>query len=483
MNLKDVLFYSRPHDMRLHLALARRIREDVPTTRVRFATFFRRTVRFLKEAGFEATYLPDVLRAANPRDCSDARLTCVEREAIEGSGGANLRLMLQAERFLPADGSEADRFLRRHVLVLDDLVRPGTWSIGSMYDHFVYWLAGSLANARGGRHYGMVGCAVPPNRTVMLRTPWEMWRVEVPVAEADRLLEESIRAQDIPVERRIAYMGPPPKKSRRGVRYYLDTLQDTWADRAAGSYFAHHWLTPLRWAAEKLLPPSLYRRLFLHPEPRYDLVSEKDVERIAGPFVYLALHMEPEATLLMYSPWCRDQLEAARLVSQAMPMGWMLVIKENPKMRGMRPPAWYRRLRALSNALLADPGVPSTLLARSATATVSIAGNASLEARLLGRPGICLGRPPFRRLLTAADFSSTLRLTGFFDLLMTSSRESVSIPTGAWRDWVAGTAPVSLGYVSHGAEVGFPDDAETADRLWRFMRAAVEPPPRSDTAS
>lgn len=471
--MEIILFYSRPHDMRLHVALARRIQRDHPDVKVQFATFFRRTVRYLKELGFVVTYLPEALRRVDPASCDDNLLSRIECEALEGSGGANLQLMLLAERFLPSSSAEADRFLRRHVLVLDQLVKPGTWSFASMYDHFVYWLAGSLANARGGRHYGLVPCAVPPNRTVVLRTPWEPWRVDVAEMDAAELLEASIQSQNIPAEQRISYMAPPPPKSRRGLRYYAHTILDVWADRAAGSYFAHHWLTPIRWGFEKTLPEWLYRHLFRYPEPRYDLNREADVTNLSVSFVYFPLHMEPEATLLMYSPWCRNQLEAARLVSQSLPIGWKLLIKENPKMRGMRPLKWYDNLCALPNALLVNPHVPSALLAKTARATVSIAGNASLEAMLLRRAGICLGRPPFRRLLTAADFSATFRLADLCQLMLDSSDTMCTIQLSVWREWVAGTAPVSLGYVSYGAELGFPDYPDVADKLWHFMRSAT----------
>ncbi len=469
----QILFFSRPNDMWMHLAIAKRLQMIWPETPLKFATFFKRTVDFLMQAGFAASYLPDVLRDIPDSDCTRDLLERVEAEVVSGSDGANLQLMLQAERFLPRSGAQADRFLRSHVVMLDRLVNPGTLSIGSMFDHFVYWMAGGLANARDGWHFGFVGSAVPPNRAIVLRTPWAPWNVPVGADVCAALLKASIEAQAIPTERRLAYMRPMPPKGRREMRYYTRTIHDDWYDRAHGSYFAHPWLEPVKWAAAKLLPRAMYRQFFMHPEPTYDIVAEADLTAVQAPYVYFPLHMEPEATLLMYSPWCRDQIEAARLVSQAMPAGWTLLIKENPKMRGVRRPDYYRRLRALPNALLVDPGVSSGALALGARATVSIAGNASLEAVLMGRPGICLGRPPFRDLLTAADFSSRLELATLFTRLRDGESGGARIPDIPWRRWVEGTADVTLSYVAYGPELAFSDDGEVVSEIVEFMRRAM----------
>lgn len=466
----QILFFSRPHDMRLHVAIARRVQAALPETPVRFVTFFRRTVDFLREAGLNVTYLPDRLREAQGYACLASFLDMIEGEAVAGSGGANLQLMLQAERFLPTDRAASERFLNSHVTLLDRMILSGTLSISSMFDHFVYWLAGSLANARGGWHFSLVGSAVPPNRTIVLRTPWQAWQGPIQPGDADALLRSAIEAQSIPVRDRLAYMSPHPAKGPRGARYYYNTVRDAWFDRAHGSYFSHDWLEPGKWAAEKLLPRALYRRMVMYPEPVYDIGREADLAAMRTPFVYFPLHMEPEATLLMYSPWCRDQVEAARLVSQALPAGWRLLIKENPKMRGVRRPDYYRRLRALPNSVLVDPAVSSGELVLGARATVSIAGNASLEAVLLGRPGICLGRPPFRHLLTLADFSSGMQLSCLFESLRCGKHGGAALGVDPWQRWVAGTVSAALPYTSFGTEIGFPDGAETVEPIWKFIR-------------
>ena len=456
--------------MRLHVALARRMSANYPGVPILFVSFFWRTIRYLRELGLDAVYLPELLNRARPDECSDALLQAVEEEAFVGSGGANLQLMLQAERFLPKDAQAANRFLRTHVLVLNSLVRPGTWSVGSMYDHFVYWLAGSLANARGGRHFAMVGAAVPPGSTMMLRTPWELWYVPISETEAARLLEVSRESLTRPLDERICYMRPMPPRPPRPRGYYRDFMSDLLMDRRAHSYFAVPPWLPIRGKLEKVWP-----RAFTWAEPTYDVADDATLATIRGPYVYFPLHMEPEATLLMYSPWCRDQIEAARLVSQALPAGWKLLVKENPKMQRRRPLAYYRTLTSLPNVMLVHPHVSTIRLAQNAQATIAIAGNAALEAVLLGRPGICLGRPPFRRLLTAADFAESLKLAEMFRWLSTCEFPSPKLSLSSWHLYVSGCVLQPLPYVSFGTDIGFTDEASLVEAICAFIRVATVP--------
>jgi hypothetical protein len=146
--------------------------------------------------------------------------------------------------------------------------------------------------------------------------------------------------------------------------------------------------------------------------------------------------MEPEATILMFSPWLRDQVEVCRLVSQAMPVGWRLLVKENPKMIGVREPAFYRRLRAIPNLLLVSPGVDSTTLIMRCRTVATIAGTASREAAILNKPSMVLGRPPGLGLLTAGDVSTSGLLCRLFEVIQSLDR---SIDERQWLAWLSGS--------------------------------------------
>lgn len=156
------------------------------------------------------------------------------------------------------------------------------------------------------------------------------------------------------------------------------------------------------------------------------------------PYIYLPLHMEPEAVILMYSPWLRDQVEVVRLVAQALPVGWKLLVKENPKMRLKRPREFYQKIAALPNVRLVAPEVCSTALIRKSEAVVAMAGTAALEARLLGKPAFCLGSPPFIDLLCGGDIASgKFSLRTLFENVMQTDPEPMDLH--AWQKRVAGT--------------------------------------------
>jgi hypothetical protein len=209
-------------------------------------------------------------------------------------------------------------------------------------------------------------------------------------------------------------------------------------DEKAGSYFWTFLLSPWQWLCEKILPGNLYRKLFFHPDADYLFKSTDDLSGMRDKYIYLPLHMEPEAVILMYSPWLRDQAEIVRLTAQALPVGWKLLVKENPKMRGARPPEFYQTISAMPNVRLVAPEVCSTSLIKGCEAVVSLAGTASLEAQLLDKPGFCLGSPPFIRLLCGGDIASGgFSLRKLFEKVSQAAPEAMDLKE--WQKRIAGT--------------------------------------------
>lgn len=437
MRVKQILFYTRPWEDDFHLELARQLQERYSGVPVRFVTFFISSFRKATAAGYKAVYFPDELNKVSGDEISAERFAGIDRQLYE-TGGANFNLMLHAERFLPDSAEQAEQFGKKHLVVLNRLVTEGTLSISSMYDHFVYWLAGGLANARNGGHFAFVGCGLPAGRTLALKTPWNTWeRPGVAPEDAKLFLESSIAAMDIPAVERISYMKPVKRKKK--------TWAERWAfyreiryDKQAGSYFWTTMISPGQWACEKILPGKLYRKLFFHPDADYTLNLTEELQDVRDKYVYLPLHMEPEAVILMYSPWLRDQTEVVRLTAQALPVGWKLLVKENPKMRGHRPPGFYRKIQAMPNVRLVAPEVSSTALIRGSEAVVALAGTATLEARLLGKPGFCLGAPPFIELLCGGDIASgKFCLRTLFENISEAAPESMNLHE--WTRRIAGT--------------------------------------------
>ncbi|QTA93605.1 hypothetical protein [Desulfonema magnum] len=434
-DIKHLLFYTRPWEIRLHLALASELKEIFPGRTVKFITFFSQVVPAVHAAGYECVYMPRELKLVTGNELSDEQVADIDRELYQCTG-ANLNLMLQSERFLPSDGREAVLFGRQHLVLLDKLVKPCTLSISAMYDHFVYWLGGSLANLRGGYHFSFVPCGLPPGRVIALKTPWQLWQVPYE-GDPEILLHECRKMLHTPAESRIEYMRKRPVPAlwkRLRNRYYELKYYDE-RDRKEGSYFPSQKIFDLQ-----ILKNRLPRKWFMHKEPQYDISTNEELNSLNEPACYFPLHMEPEATILMYSPWLHNQIEACRLVSQALPVGWKFLVKENPKMRGIRPIDFYQKLRMIPNVLLVAPEVSSTELILRTKATVTLAGTASIEAVVLGKPAIALGRPPSRNLLNARDFSTDLRLSQLFQEIQSPC---CNFNKEGWNQRLAGTFKAS----------------------------------------
>ena len=468
----QILIYTRPLEVHFHLALAAELAKAFPSARLRFATFFSWAARRVEAKGFSVVYLPTQLAKVTGAEVSDARFREIDEELYKETG-ANINLMLQSERFLPTEPGMAELFCRKHLAVLDSMVTPGTLSVSSMFDHYVYWLAGSLANARGGAHFAFTPCGVPANRTIALRTPWKTWRVPV-TEDPEAVLRDSIAALSLPASKRINYMREPARESlavraqrrRMSFEMYRSYCRDT----QAGSYFRNAATSPLHYFLVDLPWRRLQRLLPSGEIAHHEINSTKDLDSIGGRFCYLPLHLEPEASTLMWSPWLRDQYEACRLVCGALPAGWRLLVKENPKMLGLRSPGFYEKVRALPHTLLVNPALESTELILRCDVTAALAGTALLEASLLGRPAICLGRPSFRALCSASDIAASLPLSELSSII---GQARPALTMELWADWLAGTVRASSCPERSNGYHGIDSSKSNVETFISYMLAAI----------
>lgn len=442
MNPTKIVIFSRPWEVSFHLALARELqaRFAAPVT---FVTAFESARRQAVRAGFTTIYLPHALASVETQP--ESRMREIDAE-IRKDSQYGIGVMAASERFLPSR-KVRDEFVNRHVALLDGIIGHYTLSISSMYDHFVYWLAGALANARRGWHFAFVGCGMPPGRTIALRSPSKPWSVEIEESAAADIFRKARAALEVPPELRIDYMRPiiGGSKTLKWVKARINDFELKRIDYHSSSYFQstgfiREWLTVFIKHRIAKIRASLHRRIFDIP----DGASESDLRQLPA-FFYAPLHMEPEASIFMYSPWLRSQLEFCRVVAQSLPPGARLVVKENPKMAGYRTREFYEELRAIPNVLLAAPGASSTALILQSKGVIVLAGTAALEARVLGRPAAALAAPPFGSTLNASDLlghGGLATLPSLLNAWLHNNEET--IPDAVWKKWVEGTFPGNL---------------------------------------
>ncbi|MFO0793857.1 MAG: hypothetical protein U0586_07320 [Candidatus Brocadiaceae bacterium] len=138
-----------------------------------------------------------------------------------------------------------------------------------------------------------------------------------------------------------------------------------------------------RW---KTLKGDIIQRKF------YDI---KTIKELPEKFTYYPLQYTPETSINTPAPYFVDQLRAIDLILTSMPSDYYLVIKEHPAMKGERPVSFYRALKKKANVLLADFSLPSIEVIKKASLTISVTGTSCLEAFLLGKPSLHLGRAFF----------------------------------------------------------------------------------------
>lgn len=460
---RKIVMFTRPWEVHFHCRLADRLSQQTGCQRILFVSFFRAAIAIAKGHGFDCVYMPDLLRAG-PQSLSAHRLKAFDEYCGEHFAGLNV--MLGTERFLPSRAAERESFLMDHIAVLEQLIEPCSLTVSSMYDHFFYLAAGLLSFEKGGRHYAFVACGLPANRVIGLKTPWEPWVNPLARNNSEGMLERVQVEVQLPPEQRISYMRTPQivrsKRFADKLRAVLRRRRDARADLHSGSYFRDSMRS---WPMNDV-SDFIHKHLSGRRFSNWDIVDEVGLCEIGAPFLFMALHLEPEATVLMYSPLLRDQLEAIRLVAEALPMGYLLLVKDNPKMVGSRSNTFYKELKRFHNVRLIAPFLSTSPIIPRCQAVVSLGGTVTLEAAVQGKAAYCFGTPPFWRFATGSGL----------DLLGELASERFvghSVDKSAfmqvWSDWLSSTFDANPIPSIFAVELGHPVVDYSADNVECFV--------------
>ncbi len=114
-------------------------------------------------------------------------------------------------------------------------------------------------------------------------------------------------------------------------------------------------------------------------------------------YVYFPLHLIPESTTLIKSPFYPNEIAVIEAVSKALPLGWKLYVKEHGAMLGERPICFYKKISELTNIRLMrldyydDPKPWIT----NSVGVITLRGSSAFEAAMLSKPSLILGNTLF----------------------------------------------------------------------------------------
>lgn len=144
-----------------------------------------------------------------------------------------------------------------------------------------------------------------------------------------------------------------------------------------------------------------------------------------SPFVYLALSYQPEMSTSPGGHEFVHQLLAVRLLSNALPDGWRLLVKEHPSQfssnysryaESFRDESYYRSILQFDRTELAPMSTDPFEIMDQSQAVASVGGSTTFQALVRGRRGLLFGHswyvdcPGLSQVATRDDIQRALKI-------------------------------------------------------------------------
>jgi Capsule polysaccharide biosynthesis protein len=148
-----------------------------------------------------------------------------------------------------------------------------------------------------------------------------------------------------------------------------------------------------------------WRQLFALAAKHRHLRSYASLSRkpdFSRPYVFVALHYQPETSTSPLGSYYADQLLMLAILARTIPPGWSLYVKEHPAIfdpnlwgHAARDDHYYRQICALPNVTLVPLDCSPFDLIDRARAVATVTGTAAWEAVIRGKPAVVFGAPWF----------------------------------------------------------------------------------------
>jgi hypothetical protein len=155
--------------------------------------------------------------------------------------------------------------------------------------------------------------------------------------------------------------------------------------------------------------PSVFRKVSNYKYVNKIGITPEDVQNFN--IIYFPLHLEPEVSLLYFSPEFTNSMEAITWLSKSVPANTVIVVKEQLYCYGVRSLWYYEQLNKISNVFLSQPDIHAWEWINASKVVSTITGTAGTEAVYKNKYVISYGKHQIINNLPtvfyASDYQST----------------------------------------------------------------------------
>ena len=103
-------------------------------------------------------------------------------------------------------------------------------------------------------------------------------------------------------------------------------------------------------------------------------------------YIFYAMHFHPESSTSVNAKYFNDEYTNIIAISNSLPYGQFLVVKDHPTGAGMHGEYFYHRLKYLPNVVFVDPKSNSLDLINGSNGVITVTGTIGFQALLLKKP-------------------------------------------------------------------------------------------------
>jgi len=121
-------------------------------------------------------------------------------------------------------------------------------------------------------------------------------------------------------------------------------------------------------------------------------LKHDDLSSVNGDIAFFGLHVQPEASIDVISPYFSDQLKLIKDIRRALPINVTLVVKEHPNFLGLKSIGFFQQLKKIPNVSLVHPKTSSFEIYKKSKIVLTVSGTSAYEAAMLGIPSIVFAK-------------------------------------------------------------------------------------------